>query len=242
MSTRSRTGNTRCGRRVTGSAHISRASTTTASSFKLVRVVVDLASFEERHEAHHHARATPGRARSRRGQRAGQDHPSDSLQHPARGDQGRDSPLGHRSRHRGEHHGGGLGGSGGSDHPAGPEAGGDRARAAQCRHPAHRFGRAAGHHRVRALQVPSARTAAGGVSRLPRGQVRGRLAGAGQGPAEADRPRGLRGEHRGEPPHPQRRALGAQAGADAHGGHQRAPARADGRAHAGLGRRRPRPT
>ena len=48
---------------------------------------------------------------------------------------------------------------------------------------------------------------------------------------EADRPRGLRGEHRGEPADPERRALGAPARADADGGHQRAPARPDGRAH-----------
>ena len=81
--------------------------------------------------------------------------------------QGRHSPLGHRSRHRGEHHGGGVGGSGGSDHAAGPQAGRDRPRAAQCRHPAHRLGRAAGDHRVRPLQVPAAGPAARGVPRLP---------------------------------------------------------------------------
>ena len=55
-------------------------------------------------------------------------------------------------------------------------------------------------------------------------------------------PRRLRGEHRGEPSDPERRALGAPARPDADGGHQRPPAGPDGRAdHAGRRRRAGRP-
>ena len=63
-----------------------------------------------------------------------------------------------------------------------------------------------------------------------------------EGPAEAHRARGLRGEHGGEPADPQRRALGAPARAHAHGGDQRAPAGPHGRAHAARRAARRRPT
>ena len=92
-------------------------------------------------------------------------------------------------------------------------------------------GRAAGHDRVRPLEVPAARSATRGVPCLSGGQVRGRVEGAGERSPEADRPRGLRGEHRREPADPERCAVGAPARADADGGHQRPPARPDGRAH-----------
>jgi len=145
------------------------------------------------------------------------------------------SSLGHRPRHRREHDGVGLGRSGGGDHVAGAQAGRDRPRAPQCRHPAHRLRRAAGDDRVRPLQVPAAGPPTRGVSGVPDGQVRRQLADVVEGPAEADRARGFRREHGGEPADPEWRALGAPSRADADGGHQRPPAGPDGRAHPAVG-------
>ena len=60
--------------------------------------------------------------------------------------------------------------------------------------------------------------------------------------AEAGLPRGVCGEHRGEPADSQRRPLGAPPRADAHGCDQRPPPGADGRAGDRRHRRRGRPT
>ena len=82
-----------------------------------------------------------------------------------------------------------------------------------------------GRSRFKLLGLP-----AGRIPRLPQRQVRRWLAHLLQGAAEAHRPRRLCGQHRGEPAHSQRGAVGAPARADAHGGHQRPPAGPDGRA------------
>ena len=134
------------------------------------------------------------------------------VQHPARGDQGRAAALRHRSRHRGEHHRAGLGGPGGRHHAPRPEAG--RRSSASCPAPAIRLTTSGeqrvtiecGRSKFRLLGLPREEFPA-----FPHGEVRRRLADHGQGSAEADRPRGVRGQHRGEPPDPERRALGAAA-------------------------------
>ena len=116
-------------------------------------------------------------------------------------------------------------------HPAGQEAGGDRARVAQRRASGSPRRRAAGHHRVRPVQVQAARACPGRSSRPSRPSS---STAAGRPPPgnlqKLDQPRGVRRQHRGEPPDPQRRALGAPARPDADGGHQRPPAGEDGRA------------
>ena len=137
----------------------------------------------------------------------------------------------------------GVGGPGGRDHPAGPEAGRDRARAAQRRHP-DRPPRASSGSPSSAAAPSSSCSDCRARSSPP--FRRSSSTAAGRRPPEDLQkliaPRGLRGEHRGEPADPERRALGAPARPDAHGGHQRPPAGPDGRAHrAGAAARPGRP-
>ena len=164
-----------------------------------------------------------------RGEHSGQDHAARAREHPRRDHGQGHSALRHRSRHRGEHRSRGRCRVDGRDHHPGEEAERDRARAAAVTGEDRRRWRAARHARLRtvALQDPRSCRATSFPSfpvvrfdeswRIRSGDLQKLISHT-----------SFAVSHGGEPADPQRRALGAQAGDDAHGGHERSPPGEDG--------------
>ena len=153
-----------------------------------------------------------------------------AREHPGRGDRKGHSSFRHRSRYRRDHRSRGRRRDAGRHHDSGQEAQRDRARAAAGSGSHRRCGRAARHARLRPIALQDSRTSARRVSRLSECPLQRKLAHPIGRSSEAHLAHVVRGLHRGEPADSQRRPLGAQAGHDADGGHQRPPPREDGNA------------
>ena len=163
--------------------------------------------------------------------RTRQDHAARPVEHPGRGDQGRHPALRHRPRHRREHHGRRRRWTRRARSRCPPRSWSRSCASCPAPRSGSRVRRAAGDARVRPLQVQAARTLRATSS--PPSRRSSSTAGWKVAVGDLQKlisARGVRGEHRGEPADPQRRALGAPARPDAHGGHQRPPAGPDGRA------------
>ena len=136
--------------------------------------------------------------------------------------------VGHRSRYRRDHGGRGRRRDAGCDHDSREEAQRDRARAAAGAGSHCRRRRTARHARLRPVALQDPRSAARRVPGLSERPIQRELADSLRRSPEADLAHVVRRVDRGEPPDPERRALGAQAGHDAHGRHERPSAGEDG--------------